>query len=1388
MFTPRSLPLLLLILPLLDLSCSNSSTEVQSAMSLQLGLTAAEADYIGLKVLQGGHEFDASVDRAQSQATFEVIVGIPVTLVATALELDTLVVPQTLSAFVGNATFTPISGPNNLAMAMPVLPTRQVTLAGIVSGLPYSGQLPVSIIDEPTNFVFPDALQTGDTVRLPQNRPLTLVVTSPVTQSAVDIPLPVGNTDVVLDIDIGPPPPPPSVAFVTAITRDPTFTPPVITAPPGFTPQCALGATCDPGLAWQDCSQPLPLPPTDATVVVQVHYLEAPGLPCSTITVTVDRTAPVLNGSLSPSFIGFGSTTPTLTLNSSEPLFLASLSATSSTGPNLCISPVDLGANSYSCLLDVSTIVTPGDLPIVVSATDTAGNASTFTTTLRNLQGISHPVIVGIQTFPDIPDLISGYFYVAVDVLNPAPTPASNIALSQVTFRRPNNSADLNLNMSAATSSLPTLAGSPDVSSPSIGRLWGLININDNRANPSPGGTYQADIQISYTAAPPNADSASLPVGLQRGDIQWLSNQLTISIATPEIPNSYYLSFFPHRGREAREFSFAYSTTDVVVADAHQPFGEGWGLFGNSVGTTTLNVTDTTSGEIAIASVSLDVSDTPLLLALLADRLVVRRFTNSSGASTDDSILFSPTIGTTRRLLWDSTRDAAVVVGSNGTQTILSVGDGTNRSVSPPYLAPCGAPAGGILDGALTAIQPATSLTTPDVALLIDTGAGRIHCEVDLLTGAQHMSSAVPSNQCSNTPYRLTADPLTGEFVAHDFTCAVQYHTRTGSAVKNAETVVASFGNILNITYDPFTNTTAALYDEDSVPTAMTQTTGISIDVSSAPIDIIQVGSQGTFDPTAVAIDPVTGNIFVAAINDYIGRGTYFAVSDNRFTGHQYNTTTIVPRPAGFAFKNPVIDPSHRTMYITDTDGVLWHVAIGSPSGFAANQTAGAAWPFNQVPSELVVAGPQIVALSAPTATPGSIVTAIGQGFVGGGADEVFVSGIAATVLSSTPHAVTFRVPNQFAQLRYYVASAWVTVRSHGRMSGPAPKFLEITHDQPAYALSLPPQASSLTCDTWCASPPVGKLHVTGYNQLHVTRGNYGYGIDEINNPVFPAAYPVGPHFSDTLPGYNRLQGINVPAAAGPQWVESRIPTYFAAPTEPQRVVPMSASYTNIGPLVIDATGRHLAVALDGALELFWATSLTPQSPPATPRSAPAGLSHLAFTPDSQYLVAFGSNSQVVAFPLSGGAPSNAAIDTTSCGSASMPTIAVEPRESPSDTDLDFLFYDAVASRIRAAKFVNNAGAFSIQCGASRPWIGLPKAALSPNGKFVALLDNVTGGLEVFYLSDFSQIAGRILTPAIYGAVDGSFIFRSDSFGIFAAGPMDAATYFITTNLADVGQ
>ncbi len=1278
----RAIPMLLWT------ACSTPAFD-DVALTLTLPLAAADIDFVEVTAHQGD-EVVRAVPDPSGTVHLRLRAGADATLAAAVFSIA----DNRWLSFEGGMVLTPRAGSQSLVLELWPVRARRGVLAPYfddgVNVYEYTGSLPVAVRDEATGFHKVAAFTAPDPMEVPQTRVATYIIMRPDTGERVSFALDDTFEDA-KPVPLGQPPALPAAPTIATMLDTADLS--AIQGAPGYTLQCAVGSSCAGDLNWQPCDSAFILEPVgvEENFSISVRYAEVATL-CTVIAVTRDRTPPALALEINPAFLRGSPQSVLLTVASPEEL----LSVTADGGPSVACAgfngTVTPSGFAYNCNLSLSSA---GSKILRVIATDLAGNTTQASATLPDVG--SSPTglaVVGSRTFPAPANILSP-FLLGVDVVNLGPGLAC-ATLEQVTFVH-----------RATGTVVPELSAPPsgptrlDLGVNEAATLWTQVQV---AAPDLSAGEHDVQAVVNWSDCAfgaPVPTSGVHVVTLVQEPLHWLGGRLVMGLPSQlaKTMSSLWDSSLPLAGGAfPGNRNLSVTATPQGIVDA--AVGDGVALNARALGEAQVTAQELRPGAQK-ATITVEVAPGPDRLILQASR--VTRISDTG----DTAWPVDPAVGTPRRLLWESSRDEVVVVGSAGLTSALGA-----------RATPCGQVGATIIDATLAAFGPGTGRVHPRVAMLVQDGLGFHHCELDLVDGTA-LSQLMPPH-CA-TYLQLAGDGRSGAFLAlgdegAGIFCAASYNPATSPPVLSITSGLSSatagasldpFGNFASFVVYGFPQTVAGV--------------GLGTELAAAPAyELNPSGQYNSIYAYATAIDPLGRGVFVSASGQSFA-GTSEAILlrfDHRYALGPISDQGSLPLGFGVGFTKLAVDPAERVIVATDNAQPprLWTLGTDYLGQLSQGVFDVRAVGANDPVIDLVIAGPQPVSLTPRHAAPGGLVTVMGSGFQGNDSDEVMVQGIAAQTVRSSPTAVTFRVPSTFAA-RLAPMLTEVTVRAHGRLSGPTPFGLQVVPPAPTRLLA----GGRVTSDA-CSTPPCQPASL-----VDSPRGIYSFhrgGSDPatllswfgLPNPYFA----VNPEGVALLPGATRVAGFF--GGAQSFWIDFPLPDPLRAGiVESERLMTLpGAAGARVGPLAADPTGRYLALAVNNEVHLFAANALTPVQAGKLPAAA-ATPRAITFSPDGQVVAVFHDPANVAVHALP--PPAASLSFATPCAVPSPRLIGAWTRYAPT-SEIVALYHDLGSGRF-ALVALAAADGFAPSCRAQRD-LGITNpgvATLSALGDALLLTD-----------------------------------------------------------------
>ncbi|OGR08553.1 MAG: hypothetical protein A2341_25430 [Deltaproteobacteria bacterium RIFOXYB12_FULL_58_9] len=1315
-------------------ACSPPPDLVSTTLRLEMPQLAGSLfDYVEVSATQG-HSTITRIPDAEGLVRLSILAGVETRLTATTFAVD----DNRWRSFEGTHIFLPQAGQNDIEIEPQAVALRQGSVVPILidastgESVSWERPIPLTITDEATGHHNDDeSFTTHVTFEIPQGRSLTASLIRPDTAEAFSIDLGLYDDAVAREIPLGDAPALPvpfSVATNDPLAIDLTAE---LNAAPQFPLQCAIASSCDiPDDRWGACDT-LMLGDVagDRTVNVVIRYAEIPALGCTQAVLQVDVTPPLATLQLEPPFIvdTAAPETITVTLNPSEALDVESLTLMAedeSQGRYACTTFVEsttgTGTPTYSCVLTISSWQpTQENIEISVTGTDARGNpfAPEPRQVLRHhADPPSGLLVVGVRTFPPNPSPGSDSMLLGIDVVNLStqPAPQNWLCNLQPDF----DSLIFSIAGEPSTGFQWRFDGGPFIArlppstldAPIVETLWVPIHLSGQL---SPGiievqmkvAGFRSDRQcydwIEDALSPP---SSGLTFALVDMPLQWLGNPLGIAV---ELWGATNISPpFVGGPTPSNPFDYTFASSNPLV-NAMDGGSEG-GLRGLAPGQADLTVS-APFGEGESATARVEVSPPPSVLALQNDRLTVLTPTSS------ETLVIADDIGTLFRVLWEPITDTIVVLGQTGIQRFPAVEASTITN-------PCGVDT--VVDGQIIA---ATDGSRPGVALLARLADGSpLLCEVGF--DAWHANAALPfaldpDAVCSGATV-LLSDPLTGWYTILGDGCAARYATSADGLLEGPR---ADLGiqevNVHRAALDPYGNF-AAFVATGGV--AGGWQLGFSLDRGApwilAPGRLI----DGVGDLT---IDPATGATYVALHSWsqlYTEPLTSVVRINERLVNEGPSASGDIAVVSGEDLSRLAIDTGNRILYAAVNSWLTREVrVVGLDDLGSINWSTRLALPAGGYIVDLAIAGPQVVGIEPRAAQPGQEVVVFGSGFAGGNHDEVYVGGVRAELLRSTPSLAVFRVPSSFelrnvSPLNSPQTLLNVTVRAHGRMSGPGATKLVVWPHYPSRLLSSDFQ-SMTSCDatSGCSAPSTILDSPVGIFTVRSTMGE-GAGLTRLHPFFATMTFFAGtaPVEAKVLPGGQRAIAHN-----GEILFEIRLPESSPQPSiEPER--PIDWLTAPLGAMAADPTGRYLAIDANGP-KILYATSVTP-----TPITLPTGfinpIEALEFFANGNNLAVAGITGQLEIFQIEPVAQiASLTVIGDDCRSDRTKLLGVWPRTT-GGRSLAGLLYDQASQTLSLFNVEAAGNGFELRCTTSAHSADGPilSAAMSPYGDFVAVLSD----------------------------------------------------------------
>lgn len=1375
--------------------CGKSADAVASLrLAAPLGLGGVDVQYAHVDVRQGEDSTRLVLSsEASSDGVIELTVrsGEPVELAATIF----VFAPGEWRSFAGTSVLTPEPGVNDVELAL----AREQALTGSVVGvfagpdgevLPSSLNVALELADLDTGFVQPAAFHTGEALSLPSGRPFSLRAVSPLTGAPIE--LTVMSDDEFGDATellLGDKPalelPAEPIAALTHF---------VFPSQPGLTTQCALGADCGDGAAWGSCTDGALDLSTERLYSIAVRFAEVPAV-CDVLEVAKDLNAPLVTVSFSPPYIDaatFGAQQFYATFGADEPLDPGSLSLTwldDTGGGNRLSQCTAVSGAALRCALDLSGWAHgsfPDDLMrFAVAAADAWGNTFQSVAALRSVSSPAGLAVLGVTTFPAKVDPRTYSFLVAIDVASfYTGGDVCNVVASSVTLDD-GVSGPIDLGASAAVQIPRALSASQ----PQIERLWIRAHLNES----TPSGTYRVEVgsviweDCLDPATPLGPVSGAGEITVARQPLRWLG-------AGP-----IALSSLSQHANEVDDYPLVgYSRygLDVQSGDPRivsvNPGIEGEGvprLAAVRPGRARLTASDVASGDRAEIDVEVF---PPSEIVAVQDDLLMRQTT--AGLVTEP---LAPEIGAARRVLWESSRDAIVVAGEKGVQLFGAGG-------IAPIVAPCNA--ADILDAAITAAAPGHQRQQPDVALLVVDGSGTArYCELDPGSGQVVLDVALPASECP-APSLLLANHVSGGLLALGTSCAAAFDRVPEGLSLRASAKGASFlGTPIRAVLDAPSGYAMVMVEDDVGVRSVGGwfVDGSTLVPSAAPYSLQANGSNWPIDPSAMAVDPMTGDALVVGASWSSWEYSILDLSDRRSGSPLFDWRRQAldgDGPQGFAdFEHVLVDGANGLLHMARRPSRLGGAALVSfrlddlspwySLSWDDAEVEARPWPNGVAALDMILAGPQPVGMSPSVAPPGGVVTIFGRGFAGDGADRVYVHGLPAAVLGSSTTSITFVVPQALTALaawRLDVADVPVMVVSHGRSArlvrGGEGPWLRVDAGLPHKHSSFDSWLSEETCpggSTACQEPALAVAAWGLYPMVAVRPVEQTYGVTGPEDPFTASTiHAQGVSGPIAAPGRPRILGHVVDAL-----VDARLVSlgYVSGdePVEPARRVALPSGFVPSGATALSPDTRVLAVAAGTEAALFWTTELSPHPagrlgsavPGASTLSlasgatgtGPQAIDHLLFTHGGA-VIAASSGGELQAFAIKGGASGlPLTLDTSLCAPAGAPQVVSMTGATASAAGLLLVHHaDVAAPMLGLYELIDDGGGITVRCRSAAPAAAQPpvSAAIAPSGLYVALVEDPAA--EQSRLLDARDLRRKLGSFYVGDGSNGSLAFTRD--------------------------
>ncbi len=900
----------------------------------------------------------------------------------------------------------------------------------------------------------------------------------------------------------------------------------------------------------------------------------------------------------------------------------------------------------------------------------------------------------------------------------------------------------------------PSLVPANADGSPVVATYWAKVFMNTD-PGPLVAGAYAITGTVPLLACgdrlaadPPLAESAVL----LEPPVKWIAPGPLVLPALPldgiVVPLLGFLS-----GGEGAPSPDTLTTTDNTVLFASLQNGQSGGSM-SGIKPGSVRVTATSAGRASPDSnvsvdIDVEVVAPPDVLALQAGRLVRR------GHSADSVIPLPPDIGDSLRVFWESEREDAIVIGTQG----IWLQDATGAIHT--MLAPCGAD--DVIDGTLTASAPAHASQMRDLALLVHEGRLVHHCEIDLTALTETID--VPVEQCDAS--RVFGDSLTGQFFAAGDTCAITYVATAAAATNLQSTTFASDGSLLQLAG----NEHAAL----AVIIVGDQVYGFNLfgPLQANDFNFTRHGAN-TFTPTAIAIDPVNGAPLVAGYgNDNQGIGEEATIFLG-FTDHlgQKLRYLDLARLDAVGYQPPtalLFDSATNSFYSSrfgdPFESIAAEMVVYNRNEFNESLLTDAAdrpiraWPDGLAIIDMVMAGPQPTNLSTAAADAGQSVTITGSGFNGGARDQVYVDGIQAVVTASTRDSVTFTMPpalHAFTVALQERLGLPVYVRSSGMLSGSVPmsasgNAIELPVNLPGASIT-PGFYTFQACDSVC-SPGMKMVDGLGsQGWIEVRPPGDNPGIASLNNDSdndFSLAGFLGPV---RVPGPRRIVGYS-----GTSLYDFFPLTYSEEPDEATtdvRSLDIAQAVTAIAP---SPDGRLIAVADGAGIDFRWSGSFAAH--PAA-RVAVASTSSLTMT-SKNLVVAATATGGISAVRFSATTPAlvTVAADTTNCPSGGRSAVLGVAHDVVAG---DVLVLSRYGTTLASEVMSDDGTSVTMRCQSTGEMTGIINGTIKTStidrtGLRAVLVDGVAA-----YLYDTSDMRVPMSQQSVAADIEGVFLSEAN--------------------------
>ncbi len=1293
-----------------------SSCSEPPSVSLQLRLTApltfAEANYGQVEVVQGEDRQVAVLDQ-EGSATLRVRAGqeAHVSAVLFAVPQAAAAANSAIDAVAGDATVVPTPGDNTVEVELLPLPLAAGSaVPTFTGGYPLERPLPLGVIDVASGWEAPEGFTSGAPVSLPMGRDWQLFVTDPLTGQRVSIeiagsafttgtPLPLGAPP---QLNVAP------LVYVNSLT-----TIPAVSGDPALPTECALSNTCDDSAAWAPCAAGVAFTPgLETTYTLVARYSEVRSLGCAKGGITYDFTPPALAAVASPDFLQSGvAANVTVTLSADEPLAADSMEVhLAGTTGNLCTAPAADSAQQVSCAVTLPW--SGGDIDVGASVADLSGNRGSHSLHLLDASGASL-LPTAITTYPITPSP-NVPFLLGIDVANFS---AANVCDVTATVQYLDAGGSPSLELSSGASSSVTSVSQAQAGVPGRGRLW----VTTSWATPATvDNAYQAQISLSYTdcvaQTPIITPAESYGLVLDVPKLRWLAPELVFSESAAQITGGMGI---PPPILTSRGDAMLISSDESVVSIVNS---EGYALEPRAPGRAVITALHQSLPDLPATSTQVEIDPAPALAVLQAGQLTVRTRQGDELFPTD------ATIGTPLRVLWESSRDAFILVGSASAQLLGLSGTPTVG---------CG---GTIVDAALSA--PATEASgKPELVLFDERTDGSLHhCEIDLDTAAVFYDQATPSvdSVCvaGKPTQRILIDPVSGTVTILGGECAATYSIpRDGGppVLLGAEMANDVDSPTLWAALDPYGGGALSLSSTATGVAAEGWGVGASVQ-PYYPLPPPPVTSQAA---TAAAFDLQLG-LPIVAYYDTAPLVVRYGSQQGALLAEAEQAVLT-----GTNIEALAVDAGDRILYAAHAGtGIAAYSLDSSIDGFWSATQAAPLAPLAQKTTvlDMAIVGPQPLHVSPERALPGGVVTVSGLGFAGSDSDEVFFDGARAEVIASTTTSVRARIPAIFADASDGVRIGLVSVRSHGRVGSlPTDAFTvwPLAKIRNAFDTGL----SDSACPAGASACSGSAALAAATPLLTVRPGVNPDGVATVGftSSAVAANGPLG--FAVAADG-RRLLGYD---ALG--WLD----TSLSQPYRPQRRLTMSNAPASPSVVAADTGGALLALGAAAEVQLFWAPTYTPTSLPPLQRSSADPPSALTFSADGRLLAAASCRGTVLGLDLydlaAGGAALPLDTSATGCFTGTVSrldvlALAPHPGEHP-DELLLVLGYNG--NTVTVTSLWQEAGAVVGRCNGSLA-LAYHKAAIVPAGDTMAVAFQAAG---VPYVALFDATDLSIRSPDV---------------------------------------